>query len=81
MATRMAQSEVPDEQPPKQVLSMKRLLSVEEAAYALGIGRTFCYALVMRRKIFSIKLGRNRLIPVKSIDEFIAEQMQEQGVY
>jgi excisionase family DNA binding protein len=38
-------------------------LTVEEAAEALGIGRSAAYAAVIRGEIPCIKLGRRRLIP------------------
>ena len=38
------------------------LLSVEEAAAVLRLGRTRTYELVMNRKIQSVKVGRRRLV-------------------
>lgn len=53
----------------------KVLLTVEEAAAAMGLGRTYVYELVMRREIRSVKLGRKRRIPVAALDEFVARQL------
>jgi len=50
------------------------LLTVEEAAHALSLGRTYTYDLVMRREIASIKIGRKRLVPVTALQEFINRQ-------
>lgn len=55
----------------------KMLLTVEEAARALGLGRTFVYELIMRREISSIKLGRKRRIPVEALDEFVARKLEQ----
>ena len=43
------------------------LLSIEEAARHLGIGRTAAYGLLSRGELRSIKLGRRRLIPADSL--------------
>lgn len=38
-------------------------LSVEQAAAALGIGRSLAYELVRRGELPSVQLGRRRVIP------------------
>lgn len=53
----------------------KLLLTVEEAAESLSLGRTFVYALVMRREILSVKVGRKRRIPVSALEEFVARHV------
>jgi excisionase family DNA binding protein len=57
-----------------QFTSPRVLLTVEEAAHALSLGRTYTYDLVMRREIASIKIGRKRLVPVTALQEFINRQ-------
>jgi excisionase family DNA binding protein len=47
-----------------------RLLSVDQAAQALGIGRTALYSEIGAGRIRSIKVGRRRLIPSSAISEF-----------
>jgi excisionase family DNA binding protein len=47
------------------------LMSVEEAADLLRLGRTRMYELVMSGRIVSVKVGRRRLIPRKSLEEFV----------
>jgi excisionase family DNA binding protein len=49
----------------------KLLLSVEEVAVALSIGRTLVYDLLRRHELLSIKVGRSRRIPVKSVQDFL----------
>lgn len=47
------------------------VLTVEEAAERLGIGRTLVYALVRRGDIESISIGRLRRIPCDAVDDFV----------
>ena len=48
------------------------VLTVEEAAECLGIGRTLMYALVMAREVESVQIGRLRRIPVDALDMYVA---------
>jgi excisionase family DNA binding protein len=54
------------------------LLSVEEAADVLGLGRTRAYELVMARKIQSVKVGRRRLVVRSSLLDFVQALLVEQ---
>jgi excisionase family DNA binding protein len=47
------------------------LLTVEEAAKRLGIGRTTFYGLVMSGEIESVPLGRLRRIPAECLTEYV----------
>ncbi len=47
------------------------VLSVEQAAAALGIGRTFMYALVRTGAVESVKIGRLRRVPADALREFV----------
>ena len=47
------------------------LLTVEEAACELRIGRTQTYELVMRAKIPSVKIGRRRLVVRDGLEEYV----------
>jgi excisionase family DNA binding protein len=49
----------------------KLLLSVEEAAAMMSLGRTLVYALVRRGEIASFKVGKSRRIPVGALHTFI----------
>ena len=53
------------------------LLTVDEAAQRLSLGRTFVYGLVMRGQIASGKLGRTRRIPTVALERFVQEQLAE----
>ena len=48
------------------------LLSVEEAADVIGLGRTRTYELVMAKKIQSVKVGRRRLVVRSSLAACVA---------
>jgi excisionase family DNA binding protein len=56
----------------------KKLLSVNEAATALSLGRSLVYTLILNGEINSIKIGRARRIPPSAIDEFIARRLQQE---
>jgi excisionase family DNA binding protein len=47
------------------------LLSVDEAAQALGIGRSQLYELMMASHVESVKIGKRRLVIAASLDEYI----------
>src|SRR5690606_5563301 len=50
----------------------KLLLTVEEAAHRLGIGRTVMYRLVSTGAVESVTVGRLRRIPSECLDEFVS---------
>jgi excisionase family DNA binding protein len=51
------------------------LLTVDEAAECLGIGRTKTYELMMGGDLASIKIGSRRLIAVSSVAAYIQDQL------
>lgn len=48
------------------------LLTVEEAARRLRIGRTYCYALIRTGHLESVPVGRLRRVPAEALPEFVA---------
>lgn len=60
--------------------SLKKLLTIPEVAFRLGIGRTLAYRLVMKGDIPSITIGRRRLVLASGIEQFISEQLRDQAV-
>jgi excisionase family DNA binding protein len=48
-----------------------RLLSVDEAAHTLGIGRSRLYVEIGKGHVRSISSGRRRLIPASAITKFV----------
>jgi excisionase family DNA binding protein len=63
--------------PHLQAEQTKRLLSVEELAQELGVGRTTAYALLWSGTIPSMKLGRLRRVRREDLDRFISQRMED----
>ena len=55
----------------------KLLLTPEEAAEVLGIGRTKVYALIADGDLLSVRIGNSRRVPRDAVDEFIARLEDE----
>ncbi|MEU6776558.1 excisionase family DNA-binding protein [Streptomyces sp. NPDC046759] len=49
------------------------LLTVEEAARRLRIGRTTCFRLVLAGEIESVTVGRLRRVPVDAVLAYVAK--------
>ena len=54
------------------------LFTVDEAASALGIGRSHLYRYVQTGELRSVKLGRARRIPIAVLEEFV-KRLQAEG--
>jgi len=50
------------------------LISINEAAKALNLGRTSIYALIKEGKLDSRKMGRRRLVTTESVKRLVNEQ-------
>ncbi|GGO98523.1 helix-turn-helix domain-containing protein [Wenjunlia tyrosinilytica] len=48
------------------------LLTVEEAARRLRIGRTTCYSLIRSGELESVPVGRLRRVPADAVTEFVS---------
>lgn len=48
-----------------------RLLSIDAAADALGLGRSLLYGEIGAGRLRSVKVGRRRLVPSSAIPEYI----------
>jgi excisionase family DNA binding protein len=56
------------------------VLTIEEAADSLRIGRTLMYALVMAGEVESVQIGRLRRIPIDALDQYVERlRMSRQG--
>lgn len=53
--------------------TVRLLLSVEEAADQLGIGRTLMYALVKDGEVESVHIGRLRRIPADALPRYLEQ--------
>ena len=62
---RTATTEVPE------IASFHLLLTVEEAAEMLRVGRTTMYALIKSGEIESVPVGRLRRVPAECVTEYV----------
>ena len=51
-----------------------RLLSIDEAAAALNLGRSLLYSEIQAGRLRSCKVGRRRLIPAAAIAAYVVER-------
>lgn len=56
----------------------KLLVSAEEAAELLGVGRSTIYDLMRMRVLPSVKIGRARRIPLSALQVFVERLAEEQ---
>jgi excisionase family DNA binding protein len=50
------------------------LLTVEQAARRLGVGRSTMYGLIAQGEVESIQIGHLRRIPVDALADFVARR-------
>jgi excisionase family DNA binding protein len=55
----------------------KLLLSPEEAAEVLGVGRSRVYDLMRTRQLHSVRIGKSRRVPVAAVHAYV-ERLTEQ---
>jgi excisionase family DNA binding protein len=55
------------------------LLTVEDAARAMAVGRTTIYQLLAARSLRSVKIGSARRIPLDAIRDYVADISAEQA--
>ncbi len=53
------------------------VLTIEQAARRLGIGRTLMYALVTSGEIESVTIGRLRRVPAECVTEYVNRLRQQ----
>lgn len=54
------------------------VLTIEEAAQRLGIGRTTMYGLIKTGKIRTVTIGRLRRVPTFCLDEYVQSLLTDQ---
>lgn len=59
-------------------VTSKLLLSVHECVALTGIPRTKIYVLMANKQLFSIKLGKQRLIPATALRSYLDRVCAEQ---
>jgi len=55
------------------------MLTAEQAAEAIGVGRTTMFALIKSGEIESVRIGHLRRVPFDSIEAYANRLMAEQG--
>jgi excisionase family DNA binding protein len=58
----------------------KLLLTPEEAAYRIGVGRSKMYELLASGAVKSVKIGALRRIPATALDEYVAALVEAEVV-
>ncbi|MGH3257791.1 MAG: helix-turn-helix domain-containing protein [Streptosporangiaceae bacterium] len=58
---------------------MTLLLTPEESAAELRIGRTRMYALIASGEVVSVKVGGSRRVPYDALQAYIRQLVDEQG--
>ncbi len=53
------------------------VLTIEQAAKRLGIGRTLMYALVTSGEVESVTIGRLRRIPARCLTEYVNRLLEQ----
>jgi excisionase family DNA binding protein len=56
------------------------VLTIEQAAKRLGIGRTLMYALVTSGEVESVTIGRLRRVPADCITEYV-NRLRRQNIH
>lgn len=54
------------------------LLTVEEAAQSLGIGRTTMYGLIKAGQISSVRIGQLRRVPANAVAAYVDQLTSQQ---
>ncbi len=55
----------------------QRLLTIPEVMTVLALGRCKVYDLIRSGRLESIKVGRDRRVPVEAIDKFVNQLRKE----
>ena len=58
----------------------KLLLSPEEAAEVLGVGRSRVYDLMRKRELASVRIGKSRRVPVAALRTYVERLTEEAWV-
>jgi excisionase family DNA binding protein len=57
----------------------KILLTVPEAAAALGISRSKLYELLAARVVRSVRIDGSRRVPVEALEDYVASLLEEES--
>ena len=68
-----------DAAPAADLAAKPLLLSIEESAAQLRIGRSRMFDLIRRGEVLSVKVGGSRRIPYDSLKDYVNRLVTEQG--
>jgi excisionase family DNA binding protein len=57
--------------------TLRLLMTVAEAANALGLCRSVIYELLLTGELASVKIGRARRIPISALEAFVERRLNE----
>ncbi|MGZ6363684.1 MAG: helix-turn-helix domain-containing protein [Ktedonobacterales bacterium] len=60
-------------------IAEKLLLSADETAGMLGLGRDTVYKMAIKNTIMTVKVGNRRLYPRIAVEQYVARLCREQG--
>lgn len=58
---------------------VRLVLTIEECADRMGIGKSLMYALVSSGAVESVRIGRLRRVPTEALSEFVAHLRANQN--
>ena len=58
----------------------KLLLSPEEAAEFLGVGRSRVYDLMRKRELLSVRIGKSRRVPVAAVLSYVDRLTEQEAL-
>lgn len=64
---------------PDEIEAPRLVLTIEDAAKRLGIGRTLMYQLLNEGKVRSVRIGRLHRIPVECLTEYVSNLLAASG--
>jgi excisionase family DNA binding protein len=59
------------------LLQQPMLVTVDQVAKMLSIGRTAAWVLVRKNNIRSVKIGRTRRVPISAIQEYVQRLLDD----
>jgi len=77
LARSIAEREAAPSAPPARALPERVMLTAEEAAEQLGIGRTLMFKLIRTGQIESVRIGRLRRVPASAIREYASRLIND----
>ncbi|TCP56967.1 excisionase family DNA binding protein [Tamaricihabitans halophyticus] len=79
LADKIAEREREQPREPERAMPERLLLTVEEAAQYLGVGRTLMYDLIRNGQIASVQINTLRRVSRNAVDEYAARVISQQN--